>query len=1109
VPVGAVAASTQQPLLGFLGDAAGTLVEDGQTLVLDIVLARDGVRPSAEILAPAENATVAPGSSLPVSVQASDNVGVTQIRLAWSGVLSGSDTRSLSGQPGVTASFSVAVPAGTPPGALVLSAVARDGNGNESEAAVRTVTVLDTTPPSVTITAPAAGAEIDPRQPLEITVRADDPGRIAQVSIGVSGSVSASASRPLPGTETSAVETFSVSFTDAPPTGGTATITASARDAAGHTGTAAPVVVAIRDVVGPTVVSIAPEDGATGVDAQPTITVTFSEAVDPASVAGPGGVRLLREGAPVAATLSMGSGDRTVALTPTAPLALNTLHTVEVGTGVRDRAGNPLSAAVTASFRTVSPDTTPPRVQTITPANGAVDVPLGAAIEVRFTEAIDPSTVTAQSFRASVGGAPVAGTRTVLAGGTAVRFTPDAPWPTESVVVVELTDAITDGYGNRLADGNGAPLAGPLTFTFLTAQFSLTSPRAGTTLVENTQVVLEARASASLGVASVVYTVNGQVLDPAPGPTFQAVVTVPPLTTASMLTVVASGRSAGGAEVARDERTFPIAFGIRTDRRLLGVAPGAASSFRIYTSSAVEADLTIALAAADPGAVTVPASVVIPAGGSSADVPVGGAAGVAAARSTTITATSSRGTADVIVSVSPVPSQTDLTGAADPVGVLVLPPLSFGAVAYAPGTSAVLRVPFLSSPAAGPTTVTLASSDPGVASVPASLAIPAGERFLEIPVEASQPGMALLTLRAEGMVRQVTVYVGTLPPEAVPAVATPLAVGVNVLPPLSLGTVFAPLSSSQTVGLPFLPEAAAAPVAVSLASSNPAIAGVPETVVIPAGERVVQIPITAGGTAGSATLTLQGGGLRRVLTVFVGPPPADQLPPAVSQAVGVMVLPPLSLGTVFAPVAAAQTVGVVLFDTPAASPVTVQLESSDPSVASVPAQIVVGAGDRVALIPVTSGGAPGEATLVLRAGTVMRVLTVIVGPPPADRVPPAVSPAVGVNVLPLAAVAHVAVPTAGAAPVVTVQLVGVPAAVDRIVTVSSSDPAVATVVGDVVLRAGERVATFNIATGQEGVAVLTLEFDGQRRGLVVVVGPVSPGRIPAVTAPVLGVRVGM
>jgi hypothetical protein len=1108
VPAGAVTARTEQALLGFLGDAAGTLVEDGQTLVLDIVLTRDGVRPSAELLAPADGATVAPGGSVGVTVRATDNVGVTQIRLAWSGVLNGSDTRTVSGQAVATMSFSVAVPAGTPPGALVLSAVARDGNGNESDAVSRTVTVLDTTPPVVSITAPAPGAVIDPREPLEITVRADDPGRVAQVSVSVTGSVSAAATRSLPGTETSATETFSVPFTETLPIGGTATISATARDVAGHTGSAAPVVVTIRDVVGPTVVSVAPADGATGVDTGAVIAVTFSEAVDPASTGGPGGVRLLREGVPVVAAQALQNGDRTVTLTPEAPLALNTLYSVAVGTGVRDRAGNPLAAPVTSSFRTVSPDTTPPRVQGIVPAGGAVDVPLGAAIEVTFTEAVDPATITAQSFRASIGGTPVAGTRTMLRGDTAVRFTPDAPWPAETVVVVELTDAIADPYGNRLADQSGAPLAGPLTFTFLTAQFSLTSPRAGTTLVENSQILLEARASASLGVAAVVYTVNGQALAPAPGPAFQATTTVPSLAVASTLTVVASGRSASGAEVARDERTFPIAFGIRTDPRLVGVAPGATASFRIFTSSVVEADLPVALAAADPAAVSVPATVTIPAGSSGIDVPVTGAGGVTAARSTTITATSTRGTADVIVSVSPVPAQTELTGAASPVGVLVRPPLSLGAVFYAVNANALLRVAVLPSPAAGPTTVALASSDPAVASVPASLVIPAGERFLEIPVATGRAGTAALTLRADGVAREVTVYVGTPPADAVPAVVTPLPVGVNVRPPLSLGTVFAALSSSQTVSLPFLPEAAAVPVVVSIASSDPTVAGVPATVTIPAGQTTVQIPIVTGGSAGSATLTLQGGGIIRVLTVFAGQVPADQIPPAVSQAVGVQVLPPLSLGTVFTPVAGVQAVRLVLFDAPVASPVTVQLASSDPAVASVPAQVVVNAGERVAEVPVTSGGTPGEATITLNAGSLARQLTVIVGPPPADRVPPAVAPPVGVGVLPLAAVAHVAVPTVGAAPVVAVQLVNVPAAVDRTVTVSSSDPAVATVAGAVVLRAGERVATFNIVTGQAGVAVLRLEFDGETRELVVVVGTVPPDRIPAVTAPVVGVRVG-
>ena len=50
-------------------------------------------------------------------------------------------------------------------------------------------------------------------------------------------------------------------------------------------------------------------------------------------------------------------------------------------------------------FRTdLAPDTTPPAVAAVTPASGAVNVPLASAVRATFNEAIDPATVNASTF---------------------------------------------------------------------------------------------------------------------------------------------------------------------------------------------------------------------------------------------------------------------------------------------------------------------------------------------------------------------------------------------------------------------------------------------------------------------------------------------------------------------------------------------------------------------------------------------------------------------------------------------------------------------------------------------------------------------------------------
>ncbi len=105
------------------------------------------------------------------------------------------------------------------------------------------------------------------------------------------------------------------------------------------------------EAVGPTVVSISPPDGAVRVPLDASIRVVFSEPVDPASV-------------PAAFTVSTNPGlagsvrvapdGRAATFTPAARLAPATVHTVALGAGVRDLAGNAL-APFSASFTTLDP----------------------------------------------------------------------------------------------------------------------------------------------------------------------------------------------------------------------------------------------------------------------------------------------------------------------------------------------------------------------------------------------------------------------------------------------------------------------------------------------------------------------------------------------------------------------------------------------------------------------------------------------------------------------------------------------------------------------------------------------------------------------------------
>ena len=239
-------------------------------------------------------------------------------------------------------------------------------------------------------------------------------------------------------------------------------------------------------------------------------------------------------------------------------------HTLVVDTAVRDVAGNAMSAAFTSAFTTRPGDVTPPRLSSIAPAQNAVDVPVGSFIQVAFTEPIDPSTVSGTSVRVSKDGVTLDGTLTLQNGNRDVRFTPAQPLPFGAVIVTQITSAITDVSGNALVDADGNPLQAPLTFTFMTSTFGITSPARGEDLVENRQVTLQAQGSSSLGIATITFEVNGLALPAVSGPPFTTPFTVPSASSTPTVRIVAIGRNGSNVEVARDELTANVVVGLLT-----------------------------------------------------------------------------------------------------------------------------------------------------------------------------------------------------------------------------------------------------------------------------------------------------------------------------------------------------------------------------------------------------------------------------------------------------------------------------------------------------------------------------------------------------------------
>ena len=929
-------------------------------------------------------------------------------------------------------------------------------------------------------------------------MQAADAGGVVELSIAASGAAFTTETRPIAPAATLHSDTFTVPFAVLPPTGGSVTLMATARDEAGNQASAAPVTIVVRDVVAPDIVQVTPEAGLGAVEPDASITVRFSEPIDRSTVTA-ASLRLMSGGAATPVTFGFSNGDRTVALV-TPPLKLNTTFTIEVTTGITDVAGNPLSAALSSTFKTKSPDTIPPAVSAIAPANNAVNVPVGTDIRVSFTEPIDTATITPATFRVIVDGAPVAGQFTFADSNATVRFAPDAPLPFDAVVITELTAGITDLFENALVDGAGQPITTPLTFTFLTGTFGITRPTQGSEVLELAPLTLEAKASASLNIASMTFAVNGQALPVVAGPPFATVYNVGAAATTPTLTIVATGRNAAGTVVAQDQVVVTVLTGLRSQPRLVGVPLGGTGLLRLGLQTPLTTDLTIQLSVVDTAIATVPsASVVLAAGQTEVVVPVSGVSTGA----TTIAATSSRGNTWAIAAVSPVVAKT-ISGDAAPVGAVVVPARVLGHVFVAIAGQQTLVVPILRSPAAADIPLAITSSNSAVASVPAAVSISQGGQSATITIVSGAAGTATLTIRAGNEFGQLSVVVGNPPVGSEPpTVASPVGV-VLLAASSSAGRLFAAPGGQSTFGVAVLSTPAAANTPVTVTSNNPSVANVSGPVTVLAGSKVATVTVVTG-VQGTATLTFRAGTETREMTIVVGPPTPGTEPPTVASPVGVVLLAAPSAGRLITSPAAQSTFTLQLLSTAAAAATSVSVTSSDANVASVSGPIVIPAGTRAASVTLLTG-VEGSATLTFRAGTETRELTIVVGTPPPGTEPPVIAGPVGVVLLQQRLLGTVFT-APGGQPNVSLTLLASPAGAPTPVTVTSSDANVASVNGTPIVSTGARTVALNVVTGIDGVATLTLRAGSDVAQVVVVVGTPPAALIPVITAPIVGIRV--
>lgn len=212
----------------------------------------------------------------------------------------------------------------------------------------------------------------------------------------------------------------------------------------------------VGDTAAPYVLSTSPVLNSIGVEINRAITVTFNEAIDPATITSSSFLVDYSTGGIVTGAVTYDAASRTALFRSAVNLATSTAYIATITNDVKDLAGNALSNDYTWGFTTAaSPeidaiDDSPPNVLSRFPVPNALSVAPNALVSVTFNEPIDPSTINTSTLTLQ-GASSVSGTVSYI--GTTALFKPGADLTAGTVYTVTVAGTIKDLAGNFL----GAP----------------------------------------------------------------------------------------------------------------------------------------------------------------------------------------------------------------------------------------------------------------------------------------------------------------------------------------------------------------------------------------------------------------------------------------------------------------------------------------------------------------------------------------------------------------------------------------------------------------------------------------------------------------------------
>ncbi|HWH95015.1 MAG TPA: N,N-dimethylformamidase beta subunit family domain-containing protein, partial [Baekduia sp.] len=319
------------------------------------------------------------------------------------------------------------------------------------------------TPPTILSVTPAAGATDVPtgstvvvkfdRDMLASSITATSFTLTPQLGTAVSASVSYNAA-----TDTATLTPASALD---PSRQYTVTLTTAIKGADG-TALASDQTSTFTTIAALTISTKVPAPLATGVAPAVTVRGTFNRALDTSTVTSSNVTLKNPSGTTVAATISYDAASRTVSLAPTSSLALSTTYTVRFAAAIKGTDGSTLGSDVTWTFTTATTAPPAPTVTSTSPAAGATGVPTDTTVSATFSRAMDPATITGQTFvLRDPSNAAVATSISYDSNTNTATMTPTGLLSSGVVYTVQVTTGV------RAADGT--PMAATSSRTFTTA----------------------------------------------------------------------------------------------------------------------------------------------------------------------------------------------------------------------------------------------------------------------------------------------------------------------------------------------------------------------------------------------------------------------------------------------------------------------------------------------------------------------------------------------------------------------------------------------------------------------------------------------------------------